>query len=825
MNTTRKTVSVALLAATLFLSPSYLQRPVWAAAPLLVNPSFSEGTDTPAGWETGKDSAVRLRRDTAVYRSSPAALRLDITGAAGGSAQQTFTPSSPAFKLSGVTRTSGAVSSLAYSLQVFNADYSKQLAWVTSDDSDTGKLAPSADWRAFERKVNLPDGAAHVVFYFTVKGGTGAKVWLDDLALDAPPQAEHNPSADGTRITDTAPVVVVGQEHYEWKNALMGGVEFATGLVFNPKRPELMYSRNDTGGIYRFDRAAKRWVQLMDSIPWKWSQLFVADSLAVDANNPNILYVATGGGRWGNIYDVMKTTDGGKHWGRTNLRNAAGKDVFADPGGEEKPAGERLAVDPNASRVLLYGTRSDGMFRSSDAAATWHPVPSFPAKGALRIGISFVAFDWRGGRNGKPTRTIYAGVHAGKASDEANAPSASGGVYRSLDGGVTWGVLQGGPGADAQVIRGRIGIDHALYVSTHGQGLWRYKADRWTNITPPGFADKPFSGIGLHPTDVNQLLTITYDDRTIFYTKDGGKEWRQYRFLPDNPAASTITLGFQPAWQLNGGDVKWPAGFSSDVQFDPLNPSVVYETDFSGANIGTGVGGSNMNWSLLSEGREQMTCGDVLSPSAGAPLISGIWDLGGFRHTDLDAIPEHRLKLTKADGSAFTGYDAYRNSFEDVFQLDASPSHPDSMVAAGGWQWNNTGDAAYSDDNGRTFRLFQTKPFEGAKFGRIAMGTDPANIVWAPMGDSSSPVYFTRDNGKTWAASSGCPKWCTASCADARPAMSLSTRTSSRSRAARRVRTFSTTSMRPDRSASSGRSPSNVPMAAAPALMRPPRRR
>ena len=722
-----------------------------------VNPSFSDGTDAPAAWELGKDSAARLVRDTQNFQSAPAALRLDISGTNGGTAQQAFVPPAASFTLSGATKTQGQVSSLSVVLQVFNDNYSKQLVWITSDDNDANKLAPSATWRPFSRKISLPDGAAHVVFYFTAKGSAGAKAWLDDVVLNAPPVADHNPAADNTVITNTAPVTLAAPETCTWKNAVMGGVEFATGIVFNPKRPELMYSRNDTGGVYRFDRAGKRWVQLMDSIPYRWSQLFVADSLAVDANNPNTLYVATGGGRWGNMHDVLKTTDGGRHWTRTGLKNADGKDVFADPGGDEKPAGERLAVDPNDSRVLLYATRSDGLFRSGDGAKTWHAVPSFPAKGSVRVGLTFVAFDWRGGSDGVPTRTIYAGVHAGKANDDANGPNADGGVYKSADAGKTWTLLTGGPGADAQPIRGRIGIDHALYVSTHGQGLWRYKIGQWTNITPPGFADKPFSGIGLHPTDPNKLLSITYDDRIIFYTKDGGKNWQQYKYLPNDPAQSTITLGFQPAWQVAGGDLKWPTGFSSDVQFDPLNPAIAYETDFSGANIGTGVGTNKMQWSLLSEGREQMTCGDVFSPASGAPLISGVWDVGGFRHDDLDAIPARRLPLTQADGTAFTGYDTYRNSFQDMFQLDGTPSRPDSIVTAGGWQWNNTGDAAYSNDNGRTFHLFAAKPFDGAKFGRIVMGTDPNNILWAPMGDSSTPVYFTRDNGKTWTAAQGAP--------------------------------------------------------------------
>jgi len=177
---------------------------------------------------------------------------------------------------------------------------------------------------------------------------------------------------------------------------------------------------------------------------------------------------------------------------------------------------------------------------------------------------------------------------------------------------------------------------------------------------------------------------------------------------------------------------------------------VTFETDFSGVNIGTGAGTPGMTWSLLSEGREQITCGDVLSPSAGAPLISGVWDVGGFRHKSLERIPDRIIPLLPGNPQGQTVY-------QDIFQLDANPRHPNDLVAAGGWQWNNTGDASYSDDNGRTLHNFPVKPFPEAKFGRIALGTDPHNVVWAPMGTEQTPLYATKDNGKTWKVAQGAP--------------------------------------------------------------------
>jgi len=556
-------------------------------------------------------------------------------------------------------------------------------------------------------------------------------------------------------ITPTAPVKLAAPAPYAWGDAVMGGVEYATGVLVNPKHPELLYTRCDTGGFFQLDRAQNRWVAKMDTIPWKWSQLFSVESLALDANDPNVFYADTGGGRWGNLDDVLKTTDGGKHWARTFLTRPDGKGVYSDTGGDDKPAGERLACDPNDSRSVWFGTRSDGLFHSADGAKTWQQVTSFPAKGSVRNGLTFVTLDWKRGRAGQPTQTLYVGVHAGKASDDPDAPTVTGGVYVSRNAGTSWALMTGGPGAKASPQKGHIAADGTLYVACASEAgsFWKYKAGAWTDITPPGFRGHFFSGCGLHPTDPNQVLTITLDDRVIFYTKNGGTTWTQYHYEPGAPDKSTITLGPMPAWETRDPSFKWPTGYSSEVAFDPLDPTIGYETDFSGANRLTGLGNLKIQASLISAGREQMTTGDCVSPSAGAPLVSGVWDVGGFRHADLSKIPDRIIPLAARGGKGEWG----EHQYQDVFQLDANPARPDALVAAGGWQWNNTGDAAYSEDNGRTLQEFPAKPFPDAKYGRIALGTDPANVVWAPMGDAKTPIYFTKDNGKTWAPGAGCP--------------------------------------------------------------------
>ncbi len=128
----------------------------------------------------------------------------------------------------------------------------------------------------------------------------------------------------------------------------------------------------------------------MDSLTWKWRNLTTVDSLAVHPDDPNVLYVAAGSSRWGSPHDVLKTTDGGKTWARTYLKNAAGKDVISEGNGPDKQAGERLCVDPNQPDTVYFASRNDGLFITRNGAKSWQSPASFPVRGAEWTGITFI---------------------------------------------------------------------------------------------------------------------------------------------------------------------------------------------------------------------------------------------------------------------------------------------------------------------------------------------------------------------------------------------------------------------------------------------------
>jgi len=186
-------------------------------------------------------------------------------------------------------------------------------------------------------------------------------------------------------------------------------------------------------------------------------------------------------------------------------------------------AGERLAVDPGDGRVLYFGSRNAGLWRSADRGARWRRVASFPlpssGKGGASedlegIGVVFVLFG--PAKVGEATRTIYVGVSA----------QVNGGLWRSEDGGATFELIPGQP-MGMMVNHGVIGADGAMYLSYGDKpgpngmsdgAIWRWdiKANRWANITPqrPGVGGAPkfgYGGLALDAEHAGTLMVATMD--------------------------------------------------------------------------------------------------------------------------------------------------------------------------------------------------------------------------------------------------------------------------------------------------------------------------
>lgn len=568
-----------------------------------------------------------------------------------------------------------------------------------------------------------------------------------------------------TALAAGPPAPKLAADTYTWKNARIDGGGFVPGIVFNRSEKNLAYARTDIGGAYRWQESSKTWTPLLDSVGWDdWGHTGVV-SIATDSVDPNRVYAAVG--TYTNSWDpkngaVMRSSDRGASWRKTNLPFKLGGNM---PG---RGMGERLAVDPNRNSVLYLGAPSGkGLWRSTDSGTTWSQVANFPNVGNYaqdpsdtsgyasdNQGIVWVTFDESTGTAGNATKTVYVGV-----ADKDNA------VYRSTDAGATWQRLAGQPTgqlAHKGVLDAKNGCLYLAYSDKGGPydggkgRLWRYATGTgtWTNISPVAEADTfyGFSGLTVDRQKPGTVMATAYSawwpDTQIFRSTDSGATWTKawdYTSYPNRENRYTMDVSSSP-WLSWGANPQPPEqtpklGWMTEaLEIDPFDSNrMMYGTGatiYGTENLGNWDGGGKFTVKPMVRGLEETAVNDLASPPSGAPLLSALGDIGGFRHTD----------LTKVPSMMFT-----QPNFTTTTSLDFAESKPDTVVRTG--NLDSGPHIAFSTDNGANW-FAGTDPSGVSGGGTVAAAADGSRFVWSPEG---AGVHHATGFGTSWQASRGIP--------------------------------------------------------------------
>ncbi|PPS72617.1 MULTISPECIES: cellulose binding domain-containing protein [Streptomyces] len=568
-----------------------------------------------------------------------------------------------------------------------------------------------------------------------------------------------------TALAADPPATKLAADTYTWKNARIDGGGFVPGIVFNRSEKNLAYARTDIGGAYRWQQSSKSWTPLLDSVGWDdWGHTGVV-SIASDSVDPNRVYAAVG--TYTNGWDpkngaVMRSSDRGASWRKADLPFKLGGNM---PG---RGMGERLAIDPNRNSVLYLGAPSGkGLWRSTDSGVTWSQVANFPNAGTYvqdpsdtsgyasdNQGIVWVTFDESTGTAGSATRTIYVGV-----ADKDNA------VYRSTDAGATWQRLAGQPTghlAHKGVLDAKNGDLYLAYSDKGGPydggkgRLWRYATGTaaWTDISPVAEADTSygFSGLTVDRQRPGTVMATAYSawwpDTQIFRSTDSGGSWtkawdytsypnRENRYTMDASSSPWLTWGANPQPPEQTPKLGW---MTEALEIDPFDSDrMMYGTGatvYGTENLTKWDGGSKFAIRPMVQGLEETAVNDLVSPPSGAPLLSALGDIGGFRHTD----------LTKVPSMMFT-----QPNFTTTTSLDFAESNPNTVVRAG--NLDSGPHIAFSTDNGANW-FAGTDPSGVSGGGTVASAADGSRFVWSPEG---AGVHHTTGFGTSWQASAGIP--------------------------------------------------------------------
>jgi photosystem II stability/assembly factor-like uncharacterized protein len=313
------------------------------------------------------------------------------------------------------------------------------------------------------------------------------------------------------------------------------------------------------GGVWKTSDGGLTWNPVTDKTKDMSASI---GAIAVAPSDANIIYAGTGEACIrGNIIagnGVYKSTDAGKTWSYTGLRDTA--------------AIGRLIVHPTNPDIAFvaalghpFGPNAErGIFRTTDGGRTWTKVLY---KDENTGGIDIV-FD--------PTNPniLFAGLWQARRSPwgmDSGGPGS--GLYRSTDGGATWKHLEKHGLPDGTI--GRIGVAVA-YAS--GNRVW---------------------------------ALIEADKGGLFRSDDGGDNWtlvnsdRQYRqrafyythlFADPRSADAVIILNTGMYRSIDGGKsfraIRTPHGDNHGFWVDPHDPDRMIESNDGGANVSTNGGAS-----------------------------------------------------------------------------------------------------------------------------------------------------------------------------------------------------------------------------------------
>jgi photosystem II stability/assembly factor-like uncharacterized protein len=293
-------------------------------------------------------------------------------------------------------------------------------------------------------------------------------------------------------------------------------------------QPNVFYIGVNNGGVWKTNDAGRTWKPIFDDQPTG----SIGD-VAVAPSNPNFVYVGSGEGLQRpdlSTGDGMyRSTDAGATWTHLGLRDAQQiGSISVDPKDED-----RLFV---AVLGHPYGPNTErGLYRSTDGGRTFERVFYIDENtGAMQVEI-----------DPKNSKTVHADMWAGRQGPWENGAwqGTTSGLFKSTDGGDTWKKLTTGlPAANEGL--GRIGLAISrsdpkrlyatvdadakvagIYSSSDGGESWTY-----VNGDPRLWGrGSDFGELKVHPSDPN---TIFVANVASYKSTDGGRTFGGFKGAP-----------------------------------------------------------------------------------------------------------------------------------------------------------------------------------------------------------------------------------------------------------------------------------------------------
>ena len=190
-----------------------------------------------------------------------------------------------------------------------------------------------------------------------------------------------------------------------------------------------------------------------------------------------------------------------------------------------------IVVHPTDANTLWAASVSGGIWKTTDAGASWHILDDFMTS----MAVSTLVID--------PTNpaVLYAGTGEGFYNEDGIQGA---GVFKTGDGGATWSQLAATNTPDWYFVnRLAISPDGSTMLAATKSGIWRSVngGATWSHPSYGNVLDVSFS-----PSDSRKAIASLCNGKA-FYSQDGGQTWTAATFTPALSGAGRIEVAYAGA--------------------------------------------------------------------------------------------------------------------------------------------------------------------------------------------------------------------------------------------------------------------------------------
>lgn len=536
------------------------------------------------------------------------------------------------------------------------------------------------------------------------------------------------------------------------------------GAVGVPQEPNVFYIGVNNGGVWKTTDYGRTWFPIFDDQPTG----SVGD-VVVAPSNPKVIYVGSGEGLQRpdlSVGDgIYKSTDGGKTWLNTGLKDAqqiGGLDI--DPKNENRVFAAALGhpYGPNQER---------GVYRTLDGGKTWERVLYKDENtGAIQVTI-----------DPNNSNIIFADLWAGRQGPWENGAwdGKESGLFKSTDGGNTWKKITNGLPTTEQGL-GRIGFCIApsdskrMYATVDaGREGGIYRSDdageSWKRIQTDSrywSRGSDFAEVKVDPKNAD----IVYSANVVTWkSTDGGKTWNAFRGAPGgddyhriwiNPNNTDIILIASDQGAIitvNGGQTfsSWynqPTAQFYHVNTDNTFPYNVYSGQQESGSVSISSRGNHgqityREWQPVGVEEYGYVAPDPLDPNIiyGGKITRHDKRTGQTQNISPEAVRSGKYRFIRTAPVLFNPIDKKTlyyagnvlfktinggNSWQ-IISPDLSRENYDIPASVGIYTTND----------------MKTMPRRGVIY-TVAPSYKDINTIWC--GTDDGLIHVTKDGGKTW---------------------------------------------------------------------------